>query len=40
MKQELKVTPRVIPSYLEGKTGTCIFTGKENAPLTLFAKSY
>lgn len=40
MKEELKVTPRVIPAYLNGKTGTCIFTGKPNAPYTIFAKSY
>lgn len=40
IKQELKVTARVIPTYLQGKTGTCIFTGQANAPYTLFAKSY
>lgn len=40
MQQELKVTPRVIPSDLVGKTGTCIFTGKANAPFVLFAKAY
>ncbi len=40
IKQELKVTARVIPEELKGKTGTCIFTGQPNAPYTLFAKSY
>jgi prolyl-tRNA synthetase len=40
LKNDLKVTARVIPSYMEGKTGTCIFTGKADAPYTLFAKSY
>lgn len=40
MKQDLKVTPRVLPSgQLENK-GTCIFTGKANANYTVFAKSY
>lgn len=40
IKQDLKVTARVIPMYLNGKTGTCIFTGKPDAPYTIFAKSY
>lgn len=40
MKQDLKVTARVIPAYMNGKTGTCIFTGKPDAPYTIFAKSY
>lgn len=40
LKQEYKVTPRVIPEYMQGKTGTCIFTGQKNAPYTIFAKSY
>lgn len=40
MKQDLKVTARVIPAYLNGKTGTCIFTGKPDAPYTIFAKAY
>lgn len=40
IKQELKVTPRVIPEYLQGKSGTCIFTGAKDAPYTIFAKSY
>lgn len=40
IKQDLKVTPRVIPKSLGGKTGTCIFTGKPDAPYTIFAKSY
>ncbi len=40
IKQELKVTARVIPEATKGKTGTCIFTGKPGAPYTIFAKSY
>jgi prolyl-tRNA synthetase len=40
MKQDLKVTARVIPAELNGKTGKCIFTGKEGAPYTIFAKAY
>lgn len=40
LKQELKVTARVIPEYKRGETGKCIFTGQEGAPYTLFAKSY
>lgn len=40
LKQDLKVTARVIPESLGGKTGTCIFTGQPNAPYTVFAKSY
>lgn len=40
LKEELKVTPRCIPLTTETQMGTCIFTGAENAPLTLFAKAY
>lgn len=40
MKQELKVTARVIPDAYKDKTGTCIFTGTPGAPYTIFAKSY
>lgn len=40
LKQDLKVTARVIPTYMQGATGTCIFTGQTGAPYTLFAKSY
>lgn len=40
LKADLKVTPRCIPLSLENKLGSCIFTGKENAPLTLFARAY
>lgn len=40
MKQELKVTARVIPEATKDKTGTCIFTGKPGARYTIFAKSY
>lgn len=40
LKQELKVTSRCIPLQYEGRVGKCIFTGKEGAPLTVFAKAY
>lgn len=40
LKQELKVTPRVIPQSMQNQTGTCIFTGQPNARYTIFAKSY
>lgn len=38
LKQKLKVTARCIP--LNGKRGKCIFTGKEDSQLTIFAKAY
>lgn len=40
LKQNLKVTARCIPLESRGNLGKCIFTGKDNAPLTLFAKAY
>ena len=40
LKQELKVTARCIPLKSKGQLGKCIFTGSDNAPLTLFARSY
>jgi len=40
LKQDLKVTARCIPLQSKGDVGRCIFTGSENAPLTLFAKAY
>ncbi|MEK6734581.1 MAG: His/Gly/Thr/Pro-type tRNA ligase C-terminal domain-containing protein, partial [Pseudomonadota bacterium] len=40
LKQELKVTARCIALSTKTKTGKCIFTGKENAPLTTFARAY
>ncbi len=40
IKQELKVTARVIPQARVGTIGKCIFTGQPNAAYTIFAKSY
>lgn len=40
LKQKLKVTARCIPLKTKGMLGKCIFTGRENAPLTLFARAY
>lgn len=40
LKQTLKVTSRCIPLSSEKTLGKCIFTGKENAPLTIFARAY
>jgi prolyl-tRNA synthetase len=40
LKQDLNVTARCIPLHHEGKKGKCIFTGKENSPLVIFAKAY
>ncbi len=40
LKKELKVTARCIPLKTKADLGKCIFTGKENAPLTLFARAY
>jgi len=40
LKQNLKVTARCVPLETKAKLGKCIFTGKDNAPLTLFARAY
>ena len=40
LKKELKVTARCIPLKSKDKLGKCIFTGKDNASLTLFARAY
>lgn len=40
LKQELKVTARCIPLKSKGDSGKCIFTGKGNSPLTIFARAY
>lgn len=40
LKNELKVTARCVPLSSLDKKGTCIFTGKEDAALTIFARSY
>jgi prolyl-tRNA synthetase len=40
MKSDLQVTARCIPSNSQEKRGICIFSGKKDARLTLFARSY
>ncbi len=40
LKQELKVTARCIPLKSKDKLGKCIFTGIDDVPLTIFARSY
>lgn len=40
IKADLKVTTRCMPFSADGQTGQCIFTGKEGARLTVFAKAY
>ena len=40
LKQDFKVTAGCLPGDMQSKRGQCIFTGKADAPLTLFSKSY
>lgn len=40
LKADLKVTARCIELKNDNETGKCIFTGADNAKLTVFAKSY
>lgn len=40
LKHNLKVTARCVPLEYKNNVGKCIFTGQENSPLTLFARSY
>jgi len=40
IKEELKVTARCMPLADKDKRGKCIFSGKEGALLTVFAKAY
>ncbi len=40
LKEEFKVTARCIPLKTEHQIGKCIFTGKDGAKLTIFARSY
>ena len=40
LKDDLKVTARCIPLETKSDLGTCIFTGKSDAQLTLFARAY
>ena len=38
--KSLQVTPRNIPLDTQGDRGVCIFTGHEDAPLTIFSRAY
>lgn len=40
LKKDLQVTARCVPLSSADETGRCIFTGKDKAPLTLFARAY
>ena len=40
LKEDLKVTARCVPLETQSHKGSCIFTGRSNAPLTLFARAY
>jgi prolyl-tRNA synthetase len=40
LKQDLKVTARCVPLKTKGQLGKCIFTGQDDAPLTVFARAY
>ncbi|PID28992.1 MAG: proline--tRNA ligase [Candidatus Cloacimonadota bacterium] len=40
IKNDLKVTTRVIPENTEKETGKCLFCGKESEGRVIFAKSY
>ncbi len=40
LKEDLKVTVRCLPKAFRNESGQCLFTGKENCPLAIFAKAY
>lgn len=40
LKEELKVTVRCIPQKYASERGNCLFTGKPDCPLAIFAKAY
>ena len=40
LKEALKITVRCLPQDYEKERGKCLFTGKPNCPLAVFAKSY
>jgi prolyl-tRNA synthetase len=40
IQTDLKVTPRCIPFDKQDEKGSCLFTGKENVSLVVFAKGY
>ena len=40
LKEELKVTVRCLPQKYSEERGNCLFTGKPNCPLAIFAKAY
>jgi prolyl-tRNA synthetase len=40
LKQQLKVTARCVPLKTKSQLGKCIFTGRDNSLLTIFARAY
>lgn len=40
IKEELKVTVRCLPQQWASEKGSCLFTGKKDCPLAVFAKAY
>ena len=40
LKEELKVTVRCLPQKYSEERGNCLFTGKADCPLAIFAKAY
>ena len=40
IKEETKATVRCLPFDAEGRSGKCIYSGKEGAPEALFAQAY
>ena len=40
LKEELKVTVRCLPQKYSEERGNCLFTGKPDCPLAIFAKAY
>lgn len=40
IKDELKVTVRCLPEKFKQERGNCLFTGKPDCPLAIFAKAY
>lgn len=40
VKEETKATVRCLPFDAEGKTGKCVFSGRDDAPEVIFALSY
>jgi prolyl-tRNA synthetase len=40
IKEETKATVRCIPFDAQGKTGKCVYSGKDGAPEVIFAVAY